>query len=108
MEPSFKERVLAIAMSIPHGRVTTYGHIARLAGAHPMASQSITSILSRAHANGHTTIPWHRIVYAGGKVWLDPAHAHERLALYAQEGIELDERMFIKDFADVFWDGSVA
>lgn len=90
--PTFSERVVKIALSIPKGRVTTYGRIARAAGAGPMASQSITSILGKAYDNGEKKIPWHRIVYAGGKVWLDAKHKNERLALYKKEKIEVDPK----------------
>ncbi len=99
---SFSEKVLKIALSIPKGRVTTYGRIARAAGAGPMASQSITSILGKAYDNGEKNIPWHRIVYAGGKVWLDAKHKKERLALYKKEKIEIDVKtMKIKNFDKV-------
>ena len=48
-QTSFSERVLKIALSIPSGKVMTYGGIARKAGGGPMASQSITSILGKAY-----------------------------------------------------------
>lgn len=89
---TFSEKVLKIALSIPKGRVTTYGRIARAAGAGPMASQSITSILGKAYDAGEKNIPWHRIVYAEGKVWLDEKHKKERLALYKKEKIEVDPK----------------
>ena len=61
MLQTFSERVIKIALEIPKGRVTTYGRIARAAGAGPMASQSITSILGKAYTNGIKNIPFHRI-----------------------------------------------
>ncbi len=99
---SFSEKVVKIALSIPKGMVTTYGRIARAAGAGPMASQSITSILGKAYDNGEKNIPWHRIVYAGGKVWLDAKHEKERLALYKKEKIKIDlKTMKIKNFQKI-------
>ncbi|MFZ3031627.1 MAG: MGMT family protein [Candidatus Moraniibacteriota bacterium] len=65
---TFSERVIKIALSIPKGRVTTYGRIARAAGGDTMASQSITSILGKAWGNGEKNIPFHRIVYADGRI----------------------------------------
>ena len=38
--PTFSERVLKAALFIPRGRVSTYGRIARVAGAGPMAAQT--------------------------------------------------------------------
>jgi len=49
---TFSQRVVKIALDIPKGRVTTYGRIARAAGAGPMASQSITNILGKAYEQG--------------------------------------------------------
>lgn len=97
---SFSERVVAIALSIPKGKVTTYGHIARAAGGGNMASQSITGILSKAYDRGEKNIPFHRIVYAGGKIWLDELHREERMKKYAAEKIRIDERGRVVDFWD--------
>jgi len=98
---TFSERVVGLALSIPSGRVTTYGHIARAAGGGSMASRSVTGILSKAYKNGATDIPWHRIVYADGKVWITEKYRKERLRLYKKEGIELDEKERIKKFQDI-------
>jgi methylated-DNA-protein-cysteine methyltransferase related protein len=64
----FSERVVKLALSIPKGKVTTYGRLARAAGGGAMASQSITSILCRVEGRGVRGIPWHRIVYSDGRV----------------------------------------
>jgi methylated-DNA-protein-cysteine methyltransferase related protein len=94
----FAQKVVKIALAIPPGRVTTYGRIAAMAGGGGMASQSITAILGKAEAEGVRGIPYHRIVYADGRVWIDAARRKKRLALYAKEGIKLDERDRIIDF----------
>jgi alkylated DNA nucleotide flippase Atl1 len=104
MPGEFSRRVYELALSIPEGRVTTYGAIAKAAGGGAMASRSITSILSKAP--NPKVIPWHRIVYAGGKVWLAPEYEKERLKRYKREGIKLNDRGYIKDFEEVFYDFS--
>ena len=101
---TFSERVLKLALSVPKGRVTTYGRIAKAAGAGPMASQSITTILGKAWQVGNHKIPWHRIVYAYGKVWIDDRHKKERMELYKKEKIEIDKNGKIKDFEKVLFD----
>ncbi len=102
---TFSERVLKAALAIPKGKVTTYGAIARACGAGPMASQSITSILSKAYDAGHTKIPFHRIVYAGGKVWLNDSYRARRLKLYKEEGIPVDAKTGkIKNFHDILFE----
>ncbi|MEO5645991.1 MAG: MGMT family protein [Candidatus Paceibacterota bacterium] len=97
---TFTERAIEAALMIPEGMVTTYGRIAIAAGGGPMASRSITAILGKAYMDGQKDIPFHRIVYANGSIWIDPAHKEKRLKLYKKEGIELDEKGFIKDFHD--------
>lgn len=98
---TFSERVVKIALEIPPGRVTTYGRIARAAGSGPMASQSITNILGKAYQNGMKNIPFHRIVYSDGKVWLSGGYKDKRLALYKKEGIKLDKNNRIINFRDI-------
>lgn len=95
---SFSEKVLRLALSIPKGKVMTYGGIARLAGGGPMSSQSITTILAKAYDQGEKRIPFHRIVYADGRVWIDDRHREERLRLYKKEKIRIDDRDRIIDF----------
>lgn len=101
---TFSERVLKIALSIPTGRVTTYGRIARAAGGGNMASQSITGILGRAYDNGEKSIPFHRIVYADGRIWIDAIHHKERMRLYKKEGISVDEKNKIKNFRKILFE----
>ncbi len=99
-QKSFSEKVLKLVLSIPKGKVTTYGRIARAAHGGAMASQSITTILGKAWDNGEKNIPFHRIVYADGKVWIDDKHRKERLKKYKEEGIELDKNNRVVDFRD--------
>ena len=104
MPGQFSLRVYELALSIPPGRVTTYGAIAKAAGGGAMASRSITSILSKAP--NPRAIPWHRIVYAGGKVWMSPEYEKLRNKLYKREGIKLNDRGYIIDFDEIFYDFS--
>lgn len=97
---TFSDRVVELALMIPVGKVSTYGSIAIAAGGGPMASRSITNILGKAYLAGQKAIPFHRIVYANGQVWIDDAHRAKRLQLYKKEGIEIDSKGRIKDFRD--------
>ena len=97
---AFSKRVVKLALSIPKGRVTTYGTISRAAGGGSMAAQSITAILSRAWNEGEKKIPFHRIVYADGKIWIAPKYRKERMALYKKEKIDIDKNDRIKNFRD--------
>ncbi len=104
MAREFSQRVYDLALSIPEGRVTTYGAIAKAAGGGSMAARSISSILGKAPNS--KAIPWHRIVYSGGKVWMNPQYEAARLKLYKREGINLNDRGYIIDFDEIFYDFS--
>ncbi len=101
---TFSQRVVELALQIPEGRVTTYGDLARAAGGGALASRSISSILGK-YPNGRA-IPWHRIVYAGGKVWLSPETEGKRRELYELEGIIVNQKGRIVNFEEVVFDFS--
>lgn len=87
-----------MALKIPKSKVSTYGAINRAAGGHPMMARSITKILGDAYNTGVKNIPFHRIVYSNGKIWIDSFHRKSRMALYKKEGIEIDKKDRIKNF----------
>ncbi|MDB5204327.1 MAG: hypothetical protein JWP09_355 [Candidatus Taylorbacteria bacterium] len=78
--------------------------IARAAGGGGQASRSVTSILGKAYLKDEKNIPFHRIVYAGGKVWLDEKHGQSRKKLYKKEGIILNDKGKITNFEDVLYE----
>lgn len=98
----FSHRICELALSIPAGRVTTYGALAKAAGGGGQAARSVSGILSK-YPN-RAAIPWHRIVYAGGKVWLDESCEESRRELYACEGIDVNEKGIITNFEEVVFD----
>ena len=97
---TFSERVVELALTIPSGRVTTYGDLARAAGGTPMTAQSITGILGRAEQEGVRGIPWHRIVYAGGKIWVNDERRADRMRLYKKEKIKIEDDRVV-DFEEI-------
>ena len=98
---TFSQRVVEIALAIPKGRVTTYGRIARAAGGGAISAQSITNILGKAYDEGAHGIPFHRIVYADGRIWISEKRRKERIALYKKERIEVDDKDRIKNFRNI-------
>jgi len=102
MKPGeFSQKAWQLARSIPPVRVTTYGLLTVAAGGHPMLARMITGILSKAP--DHDSLPWHRIVYADGRVWLSPEYQKMRLVLYKKEGIKLDKNNRIVDFEKLIY-----
>lgn len=80
-EPSLPSRVYTVVASIPEGKVTTYGAIARLAGAAGHARQ-VGTILSRLPQG--SKLPWFRVVNSQGKISLTgPDYLRQKQALLA-------------------------
>jgi alkylated DNA nucleotide flippase Atl1 len=101
---SFSERVVKLALSVPPGRVTSYGALAKAAGGGSMASRSISAILGKAWEAGEHGIPFHRIVYSDGRIWISDEYRKRRMALYKKEGIKVDKTDHIVDFADKLYE----
>lgn len=101
---TFSDRVVEAVLSIPPGKVTTYGRIARAAGGGAMSSQSITGILGKAHKERNLKIPFHRIVYADGSIWVHKTYHKKRMAQYKKEGIEILKNNKIKNFYDILFE----
>lgn len=99
---TFSQRVVELALLIPEGRVTTYGDLARAAGGGALAARSITNILSK-YPN-QKAIPWHRIVYSGGKVWLTDECEDKRRELYELEDIVVNQKGKIINFEEIVFD----
>ena len=99
---TFSQRLCELALAIPAGRVATYGSLAKAAGGGGQAARSVGSILSK-YPN-QAAIPWHRIVYAGGKVWLTDECEATRRELFALEGIYVNQKGYIQDFDEVLFD----
>ena len=107
----FSKKVIELALTIPPGRVTTYGLLCAAAGGHPMLCQMITHILGKSDQVDQ--IPFHRIVYSSGKIWLDRRSISEggcskqfikhRLSLYQKEGIKVDKNNKIVDFEKILY-----
>lgn len=100
---TFSEKIVELALQVPAGYVTTYGHLARRAGVGGQAARSVNAILSKAHNKGVLGIPFHRIVYAGGRIWSNETYRGQRIQLYKAEGIELNKKGFVVDFEEKLW-----
>lgn len=99
MDKSFSERVVEVVCDIPSGRVMTYGDVVKAAGGNaPVLARSVTHILSKS---GEKDLPYHRVVYADGRVWIDSSNRKKRLAMYKKEGIEVNEKGRIENFGDI-------
>jgi methylated-DNA-protein-cysteine methyltransferase related protein len=64
-----------VVATIPRGRVSTYGEVARLAGI-PRGARQVGRALGKAPAA--LRLPWHRVVAAGGRIALAKGSAGYR------------------------------
>jgi methylated-DNA-protein-cysteine methyltransferase-like protein len=68
---------------IPRGKVSTYGSVARAAG-YPGTGRQVAWAL---RAPGAKTLPWHRVVGAGGRILLSGEDGVHQRTLLQLEGI---------------------
>lgn len=66
-----------------------------------MAARSITGILGKAP--NQSAIPYHRIVYSGGKIWLNPEYEETRRELYTNENIEVSPKGIVQNLDEVLY-----
>ncbi|WP_307338355.1 MGMT family protein [Metabacillus malikii] len=90
----FTERVVSLIKSIPHGKVMTYGQIAKLAGS-PRGARQVVRILhamSRKHQ-----LPWHRVVNAKGEIAIkDTEGSDSQYHFLCAEGVQF-KREYVVD-----------
>lgn len=84
IDVGFRERVLLIVETIPHGKVLTYGDVATLAGS-PRAARAVGGILRGELGR---SLPWHRVINAAGRVSAGgtPGRALKQIELLQAEG----------------------
>jgi methylated-DNA-protein-cysteine methyltransferase related protein len=88
LRPS-EERDLAfrlMILSIPPGRVSTYGAVAAAAG-YPRYHRAVARLL---RTDAIDQLPWHRVVGVGGEIRLRGAAAHEQRARLKLEGVQFN------------------
>ncbi len=64
-KPKLNEIIWQVVASIPNGKVATYGQIARICG-FPNHARYVGTTLKNLPKD--TTLPWHRVVNAKGKI----------------------------------------
>jgi methylated-DNA-[protein]-cysteine S-methyltransferase len=108
-DPGFAARVLSVVRRIPVGRVTTYGDVARLAGA-PRAARAVGTVMRKCR---DPKVPCHRVIAAGGGLggYGPPsrgalrgasAFLHVKRDLLRAEGLDVGHTR-VRRFADVRW-----
>lgn len=102
---NFFEKVYDVARRIPHGRVTSYGAIAKYLGA-ARSARMVGWAMNACH--GRDDVPAHRVVNRVGL--LSGKHHFEGTNLMQQllenEGVKVKENKIVK-FEKYFWDPAI-
>ncbi|ADV83554.1 MGMT family protein [Terriglobus saanensis] len=84
-----------IILSIPSGKVSTYGKVAAAAG-YPLYHRAVARML---RTDPPDRLPWHRVVGAGGAIKLPGEAAKEQRARLRLEGVRFrGERVDMEGF----------
>ena len=100
----FKNRVIEIVKKIPHGKVTTYGTVATLAGL-PRGARLVGGLLH--FQSDKVELPWQRIINREGLISTKCLEHPKQLqkALLQQEGVEVSDN-FMVDLDQYGWWGN--
>lgn len=100
-QQNFFERVYVVARQIPHGRVTTYGAIARAIGA-ARSARMVGYAMNASHYDD--TVPAHRVVnrvgLLTGKHHFNGTNLMQQL-LESEGVIVIDNK--VQNFQELFW-----
>jgi len=103
-KPGFFEKVYEVTNLIPHGRVSTYGAIARFLGT-ASSARMVGWALNTCHKRTGKFIPAHRVVNRKG--FLSGKHHFGTSGIMKQllenEGIRVENDRVV-DFEQLFWD----
>jgi methylated-DNA-[protein]-cysteine S-methyltransferase len=90
------EDVYTLLTKIPHGKVSTYGDIARALG-HPRASRAIGRIL--ANNPNPISVPCHRVVKSNGEIGGFAFGQQKKREILEKEGIKFQNKI-VKNFQE--------
>jgi methylated-DNA-protein-cysteine methyltransferase-like protein len=93
-----EEAIRRTVRRIPRGKVATYSQVAAAAG-YPRYHRQVVQVLRQAG----DSVPWHRVVGAGGYIKLRLDGAHEQRVRLEMEGIRFrGRRIVMQDHQYVF------
>lgn len=100
----FNHQVFAAIHQIPHGKVATYGDIAKLAG-FPSHARQVGKVLSSLPKD--TKLPWHRVINSKGEISLKGDNYDRQASKLRAENIEITEAGKIR-LRDYRWQGETS
>ena len=97
MDDTFRDAVYQIVAAIPHGKVSSYGTVARLAG-YPRHARFVGRLMSQLPKD--TQLPWHRVLRSDGHIALPAGAAQRQIARLESENITVIAQRVPRGF---FW-----
>ncbi len=107
MAQNFFIKVYEFVKKIPHGHVTSYGHVAASLGS-PRAARQVGWALGAIPAK-FSEVPWWRVINKQGYLSIrkeDPNAKIIQRELLEKEGIEVSDE-FIVDMKKFFWNSPI-
>jgi methylated-DNA-protein-cysteine methyltransferase-like protein len=95
---TFTERAAQVILSIPEGRVATYGQVAAMAG-NPRGARQVVRLLHTA--SDSLGLPWHRVVNREGLIGLPAGGGYEeQRSRLESEGVpfRIDDRIDMRSY----------
>jgi methylated-DNA-protein-cysteine methyltransferase-like protein len=87
-----------VVLQIPRGKVATYSQVAAAAG-YPLYHRQVVQLLRKSG----DSLPWQRVVGAGGQIRLKREMAHEQRTRLEMEGVRFrGKRIAMEDHQHVF------
>ena len=83
-DPNRDHAFRRMILSIPPGKVSTYGRVAAAAG-YPMYHRAVARLL---RTDPPDQLPWHRVLGVGGRIRLPGTSAREQKARLLLEGVQ--------------------
>jgi methylated-DNA-protein-cysteine methyltransferase-like protein len=94
----YEEAIRRVIRQIPRGKVATYGQVAAEAG-YPRHHRQVVQVLRKSGGS----LPWQRVVGAGGLIRVGREDAHEQRLLLEMEGVRFRGRRVVME--DHQWRG---
>jgi len=92
------EAIRRAILSIPKGKVATYGQVAAAAG-YPLYQRAVARVLRISHG----TLPWQRVIGAGGEIKTKFELAQEQHLRLELEGVTFrGKRVALAEYQHVF------
>ncbi|MDV7103096.1 MGMT family protein [Vibrio sp. TH_r3] len=84
----FLAQIFVVIHQIPHGKVSTYGDIAKMAG-YPGYARHVGKAL--ANLPKDSTLPWFRVINSAGKISLTGENFNRQKIRLVKEGVVVSE-----------------